>query len=223
MQPSLDEFIAALPECPDCGDKLHRFAYCPGRRQIRPEAMQHPTQTEKEEHTMSATMTKNPRTGNGKTSPVTVKRTKPSAPGTIVDTSKAKPVGVVQEAAAKMAQERAATTAAIKAGHLTKKEQAAATKGKGSTKAKAAAKPSPKTGVPLARITDSWTGKGGKEVEVGSVVKAPGIASLTCVGRWTKRKGEQKIPFITGTTPDGTRKNVAAADCTIVKGPAAKK
>jgi hypothetical protein len=75
---------------------------------------------------MTATMTKNPRTGTGKAAPVTVKRTKPSAPGTIVDTSKAKPVGVVQEAAAKMAQDQAATTAAIKAGKLTKKEQQAA-------------------------------------------------------------------------------------------------
>jgi hypothetical protein len=77
--------------------------------------------------------------------------------------------------------------------------------------------------VPLARITESWSGKGSKEVEVGSVVKAPGIPSLAIIGRWTKRKGEQKIPFVTGTTPDGTRKNVAATDCTVVKAPAKKK
>jgi hypothetical protein len=30
-RPSLDEFIAALPVCPDCGEKLHRYAYCPGK------------------------------------------------------------------------------------------------------------------------------------------------------------------------------------------------
>lgn len=72
---------------------------------------------------MPATMTKNPRTGTGKAAPVTVKRTKPSAPGTIVDTSKAKPVGAVQEIAAKMAQDSKAKTAAIKAGKLTAKER----------------------------------------------------------------------------------------------------
>jgi hypothetical protein len=125
MKPSLDEWLASRPTCPDCGEKLHKAGYCPGRRQIRPGALQHPTQTEKKEHTMPATMTKNPRTGTGKAAPVTVKRTKPSKSGETIDTSKAKPVGVVQEAAAKMAQEHAATTAAIKAGHLTKKEQAA--------------------------------------------------------------------------------------------------
>jgi hypothetical protein len=215
MKPSLDEFIAALPECPDCGEKLHRFAYCPGRRQIRPEAMQHPTQTEEKEHTMS--------------NAIVTKQGKPSASGEVVDTSAAKVVPpsseVKTEAAAReVAEQNKATQAKING--LAKKMTGGAkpaAKGKGSTKAKAAAKPSPKKGVPLARITESWTGKGGKEVVVGSVVKAPGIASLTCVGRWTKRKGEQKIPFITGTTPDGTRKNVAAADCTVVKGPAAKK
>jgi hypothetical protein len=181
--------------------------------------MQDPTSTENEGVTMSA---------------VVVKQGKPSAPGEVVDTSKAKVVPPSDEVTAEHAKEaeffartHAAGMAAkqsAKAKTTTKAPKAKApAKGKGSTKAKPAAKPSPKTGVPLARITDSWSGKGGKEVEVGSVVKAPDIPSLTCVGRWTKRKGELKIPFITGTTPDGTRRNVAAADCTVVKAPAVKK
>jgi hypothetical protein len=63
-------------------------------------------------------------TGKAMANPkLTVKQGKPSKPGEKVDTSKAKPVGPVQEAAAKMAQESAAKTAAIKAGHLTKKER----------------------------------------------------------------------------------------------------
>lgn len=73
---------------------------------------------------------------------------------------------------------------------------------------------------PTKRITDSWKGKGGKEVEVGSMVKAPGIPSLKIVGRWSKRRKDSIIPFVTGITPDKTRKNVAAADCTVVKAPA---
>jgi hypothetical protein len=77
---------------------------------------------------------------------------------------------------------------------------------------------------PTTRITEAWTGNGGKEVEVGSTVKVPDFPStLTIAGRWTKRSKDQLIPFVTGVTPDGTRKNVAAADCQVVKGPAAKK
>jgi hypothetical protein len=153
---------------------------------------------------------------------VVVKQSAPSKPGEKVDTSQAKVVPpsseVKTETAAREVAAQGKTTQA-KIGSLAKKM----TGGAKSPKAKDTAKLSPKTGVPLARITESWTGKGGKEVEVGSVVKTPDIPSLTIVGRWTKRKGEQKIPFVTGTTPAGTRKNVAAADCTIVKASAKKK
>lgn len=92
-----------------------------------------------------------------------------------------------------------------------------------------AAKPAAKRGTgngsgPAARVTDVWTSaKRDVEVLVGSTVKAPGIGSLTIVGRWSKRRKDGTvIPFVTGTTPDGTRKNVAAADCTVVKAPAKK-
>lgn len=172
---------------------------------------------------------------------VVTKQGKPSAPGTVVDTSAAKVVPpsseVKTEAASReVAAQKKETQAKI--GALAKgmthparaKDEAVKAvtgKGKKPSKAKPAAKPRAakkpaSTGGPL-RITDSWKGKGGKEVEVGSTVKTADIPSLTIVGRWTKRKGEQTIPFVTGTTPDGTRKNVAAADCTVVKGPDAKK
>jgi hypothetical protein len=168
---------------------------------------------------------------------ITIKQGKPSAPGTVVDTSKAKVVPPSSEvrteaAAREVGAQNKATRAKIdglakKMTHpaRAKDEAVKAVTGKGKAKAKAA-KPRGKgngSGPGVGRITESWEGKGGKEVEVGSVVKAPGIPSLQIVGRWSKRKGETIIPFVTGVTPDKTRKNVAAADCTVVKGPAAKK
>jgi|HubBroStandDraft_6_1064221.scaffolds.fasta_scaffold424054_3 hypothetical protein len=81
-----------------------------------------------------------------------------------------------------------------------------------------------KQGVTLPRVTKSWdSAKPGVEVLIGSTVKTPAIASLLIVGRWSKRpKKRAPIPFVTGTTPDGQRKNVAAADCTVTKVAAAK-
>jgi len=164
---------------------------------------------------------------------VVTKQSQPSAPGTVVDTSAAKVVPTSSEVRTEAANREVAAQGKAsreKIGALAKgmthpsrakAEAVAKVTGKKAPKAKAAKK-APKRSTngsgPL-RLTDSWKGKGGKEVEVGSVVKAPGIASLTIVGRWTKHRKDGLIPFVTGTTPDGTRKNVAAADCTVVKAP----
>jgi hypothetical protein len=157
---------------------------------------------------------------------VTVKQGSPSKPGEKVDTTTAKVVPPSPEV--EVAEQREATRAKVNdlAGKMThpsraKSEAVAKVTGKKAPKAKAAKKaPTRSTnGSGPLRLTESWKGKGGKEVEVGTVVKAPGIASLTIVGRWTKHRKDGLIPFVTGTTPDGTRKNVAAADCTVVKAP----
>jgi hypothetical protein len=232
VEPSLEDFIAALPECPDCGEKLHRFAYCPGRGRTRPEAMPDPTQTENEGATMS--------------NAVITKQGKPSKPGEVVDTSKAKVVPPSDEVIAEHAKEAefmARTHAAgVAARDKTAKAKATKAKGKGSTKAKtpkakaAAKRGTGNGGGPTARITESWAGKGGKEVEVGSIVKTPTGATLKIVGRWSKRKGEAIIPFVTGRIDalpagatvaakgkgKGDRMNIAAADCTVVKAPVKK-
>jgi hypothetical protein len=106
--------------------------------------------------------------------------------------------------------------------------KAASGKGKKPAKAKPAAAKARAAGNgagPMKRVTDTWdSAKSGVEVVVGCTVKTPDVKTLLIVGRWSKRPKEGKpIPFVTGTTPDGTRKNVAAADCTVTKAPAAKK
>jgi len=72
-------------------------------------------------------------------------------------------------------------------------------------------------GKPVARITTEWLSSKGKDVAVKDKVKLADGTTVTCIGRWTKRKGEQKIPFITGTTSDGTRKNSPASEVTHSK------
>jgi hypothetical protein len=238
MKPSLEEWLASRPECPDCGEKLHRFAYCPGRSRIRPEAMQDPTQTENEGVTMS--------------NAVVTKQGQPSAPGEVVDTSKAKVVPPSSEVKAEDGKRAGVPDLkkALETGKLevavrkpaakepkAKEPKAKAAKGK-SSKAPAKPRSTGNGSGPATRITESWSGKGGKEVEVGSVVKTPTGATLKILGRWSKRKGEQIIPFVTGRIEallpasatvsakgkgKGDRMNVAAADCTVVKAPAVKK
>jgi hypothetical protein len=216
---SLDEFIAALPECPDCGEKLHRFAYCPGRSRIRPEAMQDPTQTENEGVTMS--------------NAVVTKQGVPSKPGEVVDTSKAKVVPPSSEVIAEHAKdaEFMARTHAAGLAEKSKKEQnakvkattkapaaKAAAKGNGSTKAKPAAKRSTGNGSgPAARLTMEWLSKSKKEVSVKDKVKLADGTAVTVVGRWTKHTKAGNVPFITGTTADGTRQNSAASEVTHTK------
>ncbi len=105
--------------------------------------------------------------------------------------------------------------------------KAASGKGKKAAKTNAApkARAAGNGAGPMKRVTDTWdSAKSGVEVVVGCTVKTPDVKTLLIVGRWSKRPKDGKpIPFVTGTTPDGTRKNVAAADCTVTKGPAAKK
>jgi hypothetical protein len=109
-----------------------------------------------------------------------------------------KAVGPVAKVAAKMEQDSKAKTAAIKAGKLTKKER-----GNGSG--------------PHTRLTTEWTGKDKKDVQVKDKVKLADGTVITCVGRWTKRTKTGNVPFITGTTADGTRKNSAASEVTHTK------
>lgn len=201
-KPTLEEFIAALPECPDCGEKLHRFAYCPGRSQIRPETMQHhSTKPEKRSRTMSAIVTK---------------QGKPSKPGEVVDTSKAKVVPpsseVKTEAAAReVAVQKKATQGKIDG--LAKKMTGAKPKGKGSTKPRGTGNSSG----PAVRLTHEWVSVKKKDVQVKDKVKLEDGTTVTVVGRWTKHTKAGNVPFITGTTADGTRKNSAASEVTHTK------
>lgn len=229
MKPSLDEFIAALPERPDCGEKLHRFAYCPGRSRIRPEAMQDPTQTENEgNNTMS--------------NAVVTKQGTPSAPGTVVDTSKAAVVPPSSEvktetAARETAKGKKATQAKVGAlatgmVHPARAKDAArkAAAGKGSTKPAAAKKPATKRGTgggggPIARLTETWTGKDKKDIVVKDRVKTGEGVVIDVIGRWTKKTAKGNVPMVTGRivsgAPDGKkvgdRHNAVAAEATHVK------
>jgi hypothetical protein len=191
VKPTLEEFIAALPECPDCGEKLHRFAYCPGRK------------TPEKGHTMS--------------NAVITKQGAPSKPGEKVDTSQAK---VVKAAAAKAKDE----------GKAVERKQAiadAAKKMTGGAKPKApkakAAKPrgTGNGSGPTTRITESWKGKDGKEVEVKDHVTHGELVGVV-KGRWTKRKGDTLIPMVTLTLDKPKDKdkpchNAPAKECVHVK------
>jgi hypothetical protein len=75
MRPSLDQWLASRPECPDCGQKLHPNATCPARSRIHAEAMQH----------------KQPKRGAMSTA-VTTKQGTPSKSGEVIDTDAAKVV-----------------------------------------------------------------------------------------------------------------------------------
>jgi hypothetical protein len=161
---------------------------------------------------------------------VVTKQGQPSAPGTVVDTSAAPVVNVVAEVAGKMTQESRARTAARDAGYLSKKEKALgktgsakkpsakAAAGKGSTKAKPAAKRGAGNGSgPAARLTMEWLSAKKRDVLVKDKVKLADGTAVTVVGRWTKHTKAGNVPFITGTTADGTRKNSAASEVTHTK------
>jgi hypothetical protein len=147
---------------------------------------------------------------------IVTKQGKPSAPGEVVDTSTAKVVPpsseVKQEAAAREVKAQGkATRAKIGA-------QARAMTGKGSTKAKPAAKRSAGNGSgPAARLTMEWLSAKKKDVLVKDKVKLADGTAVTVVGRWTKHTKAGNVPFITGTTADGTRKNSAASEVTHTK------
>jgi hypothetical protein len=121
-------------------------------------------------------------------------------------TGKRKPRNILQDTADKMAQEGKARTAAIKAGKLTKAEKARGA-GNGSG--------------PVARLTHEWPSKTGRDVQVKDQVRTPDGVTIAIIGRWTKRKGDQLIPMVTGRVVSGggtgNRKNAVAAEVTHVK------
>lgn len=151
---------------------------------------------------------------------VITKQGKPSAPGEKVDTSKAKVVppssevnteAVVREAA----KQREAGQTGID--NLAKGMTGGAKAQKGKAKPRGAGNGSG----PTTRITDSWKGKDGKEVNVKDRVthgKFVGIVKA----RWTKRKGDQLVPMLTLTLDkpndkDKPRHNAPAAEVRHVK------
>jgi hypothetical protein len=166
-------------------------------------------------------------------SDVVVKQGKPSKPGEKIDTSKATVVPpsseVKQEAAAReVAAQRKASQKKIdglakKMTHPARAKDEAVKAVTGEGKAKAAAKPrSAGNGSgPTTRITESWKGADGKEVNVKDHV-AHGEFVGVVKGRWTKRKGDQLVPMVTLTLDkpkdkDKPRHNAPAAEVTHVK------
>jgi hypothetical protein len=145
---------------------------------------------------MPATKTRRP------AAPVTVKQGHPSKPGEKVETGKAKIVPPSTEV--RIAQDAARSKAKTDA--IVGKAVAQMTGKKATVK-----------DVSAHRLTNVWSSKSGKDVQIKDKVKLADGTVVTCVGRWTKRKGEQKIPFITGTTADGTRRNSAASEVTHTK------
>ncbi len=163
---------------------------------------------------------------------VVVKQGQPSAPGTVVDTSAAKVVPTSPEvrteaANREVAAQRKASQAKIGAlaKGMTGGGKKPAAKGKG--KAKPAAAKSRGTGNgsgPVKRLTHEWVGKDKKDVKVGDHVKLPDGIVMNVIGRWTKRKGDQLVPMVTGRiltgenkgTKKGERKNAVAAEVTHV-------
>ncbi len=64
-----------------------------------------------------------------------------------------------------------------------------------------------------------------KDVKVNDEVTTPGGTTIKVIGRWTKHKGDQLVPMVTGRivsgAPDGKKKgdrhNTAAAEVTHIK------
>jgi hypothetical protein len=162
---------------------------------------------------------------------ITIKQGKPSAPGTVVDTSAAKVVPTSSEVQAE-SKKRGGTPdlkAALETGVLENavKKPAAAKKPaakKGSAKAKpAAAKPQGGGTSGPNRLTSEWASAKKKDVAVKDEVTVNGVV-IKIIGRWTKRKGDVLVPMVTGRivsgAPDGKKKgdrhNAVAAEVTHV-------
>lgn len=160
---------------------------------------------------------------------VVVKQGTPSAPGTVVDTSKAKVVPPSDEVTAEHAKEAEfmARTHAAGVAERNKKAKAAAKPAvKGKAKPKAAKPRSTGNGSgPSVRITAEWLSTKKRDVLVKDEVTTADGATLTVIGRWTRRvKDGSLTPMVTGRivsgAPDGKKKgdrlNAAAKDCTHV-------
>jgi hypothetical protein len=173
-----------------------------------------------------------PTTINTKTGAITVKQGEPSAPGEVVDTSKARVVPPSSEVKTEAAAREVAaqgTASRAKIGALAKGMTGSgkpAAKGKGKAKP-AAAKPrgGGNGSGPVARLTNEWLSKSGKDVKIGDHVKLPDGTVINVIGRWTRRKKDETLtPMITGRiltgenkgTKKGERKNAVAAEVTHV-------
>ncbi len=160
---------------------------------------------------------------------VVTKQGKPSAPGTVVDTSAAKVVPpsseVKTEAATReVAAQGNATQAKVKqlAGKMTAGKAAA----KKPSKAKAAATKPRGTGNgsgPSDRLTTEWLSAKKRDVKVKDEVKLSNGAVIVIIGRWTRRAKDGSLtPMVTGHivsgAPDGKKKgdrhNAIAAEVT---------
>lgn len=157
---------------------------------------------------------------------ITIKQGKPSAPGTVVDTSKAKVVPpsseVKTEAAARevTAQNKATREKidglAKKMTHpaRAKDEAVKAVTGKGKAKA-AKAKAAKSRGAgngsgPTKRLTMEWLSTKGKDVKVKDRVKAADGTVLDVIGRWTRKTKEgELVPMVTGHVISGPTASVA--------------
>jgi hypothetical protein len=158
---------------------------------------------------------------------VVTKQGAPSKPGEVVDTDGATVVPPSSEvrteaAAREVATQRKETKAKIDG--LARKMTGGA-KAKDS-KAKAPAKPrgAGNGSGPVARLTDVWMSSKKKDVKVKDEVTVNGVV-ITVIGRWTKRKGDQFVPMVTGRIVSGVpagkkkgdRHNAIAAEATHVK------
>jgi hypothetical protein len=167
---------------------------------------------------------------------VVTKQGTPSKPGETVDTDAAKVVPTSPEVRTEAANREVAEqgkASRAKIGALAKgmthparvKDEAVKAvtgKGKGSTKAKPAAKR--ETGNAAPRLTDEWLSAKKRDVLVKDEVKLPNGAVIAIVGRWTKKTAKGNVPMVTGRivsgAPDGKSKgdrlNAVAAEVTHV-------
>ena len=141
------------------------------------------------------------------------KQGKPSKPGTVVDTSKAKVVPASSEVRTEAAAREVATQKKV----TQKKVNAAVTK---MTKPKSTGNGSG----PVARLTMEWTGKDGKDVAVKDRVTTVEGIVIDVIGRWTRKAKSGNVPMVTGHIVSGSkdrkkgeRQNAIAAGCTHCK------
>jgi hypothetical protein len=180
-----------------------------------------------------------PTTINTKTGAITVKQGQPSAPGSVVDTSKAKVVPTSPEVRTEAANREVAAQGKASRemiGGLAKgmthparaKDEAVKAvtgKGKKPSKAKPAAKArgAGNGSGPLAKLTTEWLSTKKRDVKVKDQVKLTNGVVITIIGRWTRRAKDGSLtPMVTGHivsgAPDGKKKgdrhNAVAAEVT---------
>lgn len=159
-------------------------------------------------------------------STVTVKQGKPSAPGTVVDTSAAKVVPASSEVRTEAASREAAKGKKATQAKVDKLAKGM-TGGKKPAKAKAAKRKATKgnTGNAFPRLTHEWPSAKKKDVQIGDHVKLPDGTVINVIGRWTRHKKDGALtPMVTGRiltgenkgTKKGDRQSAVAAEVTHV-------